>query len=199
MYRSAPVKIVVMPGYVFRVSNHLRKAYTDAVHMPRLLSWVHWYRCCIISGAITKHGQRLVDVCPRLFKIIMLDWVLLIRLVMKCDIWNLVLPHSRSNGERSLTSQSATWVSFLSIQYWRSQWLEISYTIDWLILEWTGTPRTDKLGSPYGYKNPTASEVLGDSDIRNDAMVYYANESSRTLRDAKYLKVEANLWLLWFA
>ena len=55
----------------------------------------------------------------------------------------------------------------------------------------------DKLGSPYEYKNPTASEVFDAGDCNIDAMMYYTNASSCTLRYYKGDKVEAKLRLSW--
>ena len=63
-------------------------------------------------------------------------------------------------------------------------------------MEWTETPRIDTLGSLYGYDNPTSSGFLGANELSNDAMMYSANASSRTLRDEEGVKVEADLQLL---
>ena len=54
----------------------------------------------------------------------------------------------------------------------------------------------DTLGSPYGSENPTAGGVFGSGNLRNGAMMYSDNASSRTLRNAKVVKVEVNLKLL---
>ena len=129
-YRSALVKRVVISGYIFQFSNHFHNVSTDAVHLPRIPSWVYWYRCFIASGTRPHHGQILVDACPCCYIIVMLDRVLLIHFVMKCDIWTVFLSRARSNGERSILSQSSMWASFWSTQYWRSQCLEISQTVD---------------------------------------------------------------------
>ena len=51
----------------------------------------------------------------------------------------------------------------------------------------------DNLSSPYGSENPTASGVLGASKFSNDAIMYYADESSCTLMDAKGFKVESKI------
>ena len=55
----------------------------------------------------------------------------------------------------------------------------------------------DMLGRPYEYENPTASDVLGARDLRNESMVYYGNAPSSTLRGAKGVKVESDLPLFW--
>ena len=54
----------------------------------------------------------------------------------------------------------------------------------------------DRLGILYGSEITTASGVLGDSKLRNYAMMYCANASSRTLRDAKGVNIEADNGLL---
>ena len=51
----------------------------------------------------------------------------------------------------------------------------------------------DNIGSPYGSESPNASGAIVNSEMSNDAMMYYANASIRTLRDAKGVKVEADL------
>ena len=52
------------------------------------------------------------------------------------------------------------------------------------------------LGRPYGSENPTASGVLGASELRNDAIMYSVNAPSRTLRYSKGVKVEYDLQIL---
>ena len=54
----------------------------------------------------------------------------------------------------------------------------------------------DTVCSPYGSDNTTAGGVIGTGKLMNDSMMYSANTSSRTLRDAKGVRVEANLQLL---
>ena len=54
----------------------------------------------------------------------------------------------------------------------------------------------DKIVSPYVSESLTNNGVLGADQLNNDSMMYYANASSHTLRDAKGVKVEANLQLL---
>ena len=41
MYRSESAKIVYLLGSMFCVSSHFCNAYTDAVHLPQLTSWLH--------------------------------------------------------------------------------------------------------------------------------------------------------------
>ena len=59
------------------------------------------------SGKVAQRGNRLVDACPCHFKIVMVDRVLLIHFMINGDIWTVVLSRDRSNGVRSITSQSA--------------------------------------------------------------------------------------------
>ena len=68
--------------------------------------------------------------------------------------------------------------------------------IYWTRFERTGFPQINMLGSPSRSVNPTAIGVLGAVNLRNDAMMYCANTTSRTLRDARGIKVEANIPLL---
>ena len=85
LLRSTSAKIFMMSGYVFCVSSHFYKAYTDAVHLPRFTSWVRWYICSIFSGTIPQRGHRLVDACTCICKIVVVDRLLLIHFVLKCD------------------------------------------------------------------------------------------------------------------
>ena len=50
-----------------------------------------------------------------------------------------------------------------------------------------------KFGIPYVSESPTTSGVLGARYLSNDAMMYYFNASSCTLRYAKGVRVESNL------
>ena len=106
-----------MLGSVFLVSSHFCKASTYVVNMPQHTLLVNLYIRCIVSGPTPHQNQRLVDVCPCRCKTVMVDRVLLINFVMKCDIWAVVLSHARSNGVRSFTSQSDMRVIFRSTQY----------------------------------------------------------------------------------
>ena len=148
MYKSVLNKRITMLGSVFQDSSHFRNTSTDAVHMPRLPSWVHWYICCIIYGSKPHYGQRLVVACPRWCRVFMVDKVLLIQFLIKFAIWTVVLSCAILNDVRSITFQSTMWVSFLSYQNWSSRRLEISYDIDWARLEKTVTPRMDTIGIP---------------------------------------------------
>ena len=67
IYRSALTKIFQRSKSVLHVSRDFCNAYTDAVHLMQLPSWVHWYRRCIVSGIVPDHRQRLVDVCTHKF------------------------------------------------------------------------------------------------------------------------------------
>ena len=111
---SLSVKRVVISGSVFRVSYHLLNVYTDTVHILRLLAWVHWYRCCIISGTRPQHVQRLVDECNHCCRKFMVDRIFLIHCLMTCVIWTVVFYCDRSNFEGLFYSQSTMWVSFWS-------------------------------------------------------------------------------------
>ena len=78
---------------------------------------MHWYRCCIVSGTRPQHGQRLVVVCPRLYRIIMVEKVLLVNFVMNYAMWKVVLPHARLNAMRSIPSWSIMLFRFQSVHY----------------------------------------------------------------------------------
>ena len=54
----------------------------------------------------------------------------------------------------------------------------------------------DKIVSPFVSQSPNNSEVIDANQLNNDSMIYSANASSHTLRDAKGVKVEADLQLL---
>ena len=56
MYKSASTKRITMYGSVLWVSSHFRNASTYTVHMPFFTLWVHWYRCCIVSGSRPQRG-----------------------------------------------------------------------------------------------------------------------------------------------
>ena len=60
-------------------------------------------------------------------------------------------------------------------------------------LQWIGTAQMDKLGSPYGYDNPTTIRFIGGGKLSNDSMMYSTNASSNTLRDAEGIKFEAEI------
>ena len=75
MYKSLLDKIIAMYGSLFRALIHTRNVSNDAVHMPRLLLWVHWYICCIFSEAKPQRGQKLVVACPCCFRIIIVGKV----------------------------------------------------------------------------------------------------------------------------
>ena len=49
----------------------------------------------------------------------------------------------------------------------------------WEKLEWTGTPLMDTFDRPHGSENTIDSAVIGAGEIRNNAMIYSANELSR--------------------
>ena len=147
MYKSVSTKIIVISGSMFRALSHFLNASTDDVHMTRLSFWVHWYRCCIVSGANTQRGWRLVVACPHRCMIVMVAKVLLIHFVVKFAMWTVVASRARLNYLRSIASQSSMWVKFWSSQYLGNRRLEILYTIEWERLEWTGTLWMDTLGS----------------------------------------------------
>ena len=125
IYKSMSAKIFEISGSVLQVSIHFRRPSTDAVHMPLLPLWVHWYRCCIISGVTPQCGQMLVVACTCYWIIAMVVSVLLMHLLMKCSMWTVVVSHARLNNIRSISSQYDVWVRFLSSQCWSSRQLEI--------------------------------------------------------------------------
>ena len=124
MYRSA-LKKVEVSGSVFSFYSHFFNTFTDTVNLSRLPLWMNWYRYYIVYGDLTQQCKRLVEACPCCCRVVMLERVLLIHFVMKCDIWTIFLSRACSNGVRSISSQSAIWVIFLSAQYWSSRCLEI--------------------------------------------------------------------------
>ena len=148
MYKRASTKRISMSGSVFQASIYLRNVSTDAVHLQRLPLWVHWYRCCIVYVDKLHRRKRLVVVCPLRCMIFMVDKVLLINFVMKCAMWTVVVSRACLNYVRSITSQFDIWVRFLLAQYRSNRNLEILYAIYRAILEWTGNPWMDTLGSP---------------------------------------------------
>ena len=135
MYRRALTKKVEMLVSLFCLSRNFWNVSTNAVHLPQLPSWVHWYRQCIVSGDLSQQDKRLVEACPCSCIIVMVYRVLLINFVMKCNIWTVVLSYACSNGVSSISSQSAMLVSFLSAQYRSIRCLEISKLFDWARLE----------------------------------------------------------------
>ena len=42
MYKRSSAKIIGMSGSVLLDSSHFNNVSTDAVHLPRLPSWIHW-------------------------------------------------------------------------------------------------------------------------------------------------------------
>ena len=83
IYKYDLAKRIAVSGSVFQASSHSQNASTDAVHLPRLPSWVHWYRCCILSRAKPQFRQSLVVTCPCRCRIFMVGKVLLMHFVMK--------------------------------------------------------------------------------------------------------------------
>ena len=92
MYITVLTKRFVILRSVFLFSSNFRNAPTDAVHLQQLTLWVHWYIGCICSRSRINHGQILVVVCPHLYRIVMLENVLLIHCVMKCAMWMIFYP-----------------------------------------------------------------------------------------------------------
>ena len=119
-----------MSGSVLRASIHFRNSSADTVHLSRLPSWVHRYRCCIIYGSKPQLRQSFIFVCPCCCNIFMVGKVWLMNFVMKCAMWTVVESCARLNGVRSIPSQSAMWVRFRLSHYWsiRSMDIFIPYT-----------------------------------------------------------------------
>ena len=80
IYKSVSTKIILMSGSVLRASIYLHNWSTEAVHMPWIILWLHWYVRCIVSGDRPHHSQRLFVVCTSCFMIVMVNKVLLINL-----------------------------------------------------------------------------------------------------------------------
>ena len=116
-YKSASTKRITMSGSVFQALSHFCNASTYAVHLPLLPLWVNWYSFCIFSGAKPKPGHRLVGACSCWCRIFMVDKVLVIHLVIKCDMCTLVLSHACFNDVRSISSHSVMWIRFWLDQY----------------------------------------------------------------------------------
>ena len=107
IYKSASAKRIAMFGSVFRASIHFCSASTDAVHLLRLSSWVHWYRCFIVSGLTTHHRKKLVIACPFQCRIVMVVRVLLMHFLMKCAMWTVCVSRASLNNVKLISSQSA--------------------------------------------------------------------------------------------
>ena len=134
IYKSVWTKIFVMLVSLLWFSSYFRNASTDAVHIPWLSLWVHWYRCCIVSFASPQRRKMLVVACPLCYRIFIVDKVLLIHFVMECDIWKLILSCACLNYVRSIPLQSSMWVRFQLAHYWSIRSLDISYALDWVRL-----------------------------------------------------------------
>ena len=113
---NASTKVIAMSGFVFRALSHFRSASSKTVHLPRLPSLVHYYRCCIFSGVTPQLGQRLVVACPHLCSIIMVGRVFIMYLVMNCDMWTVVVSRAHLNYISSVLSQYNERVRFRSSQ-----------------------------------------------------------------------------------
>ena len=129
-------KRIAISGSVFWAPIHFCSTSTDAVHLSRLPSWLHWYMCCIVSWVTPHFGQRLVVACPRRCRIVIVGRVFLMHFMMKCSMWAVVISRARLNNVRSISSQSTVWVRFRPYQCWSRQRLYICYVINWVMLEW---------------------------------------------------------------
>ena len=49
IYKILSAKTIPISGFVFQTSSYFCSAFTDAVHLWQPSSWVHWYRCFIVS------------------------------------------------------------------------------------------------------------------------------------------------------
>ena len=149
MYKSVLTKRIAISGSVFRALIHFCRVSTNTVDMSRLPSWVHWYRCCNVSGVTPQHGQMVVVACLCYCMIFMVDMVILMHFLMKCDMWDLIVSGARLNGVRSISFQSDMWVRFWLSHFWIIGCLEIPYAIDWAMLKWIGDPCIEVLGIPF--------------------------------------------------
>ena len=116
IYKSVSDKKIVISGSMFWALSHFCSVSTDTVHLSCFPLWVHFYRCCIISGVTPKRGQRLVVVCPRRCRIVIVGRVSLIHFMMKCAMWMVVISRDFFNYVRSISSHSTAWVRFLLSQ-----------------------------------------------------------------------------------
>ena len=144
-----------MSGSVIWASVHFWNASTNAVYLPRIPSWVHWYMCCIVSGVMPQFRQGLVVVCLNWFRIVIVGRVLLMNFLIKRSMWSVVVYHNILNFVKSISSQSAMWVRFWSFHRWSIWRLYILYAIYWVILKCTGSPCIDTLGITCGSKSPS--------------------------------------------
>ena len=148
LYKSVSAKRIAMSGYMFGASSNFLSVPNNSDHLLRLSMLVHWYICCIVSGATTHRRQRLVVVCPCCCRIVIVEKVLLTHFVIKA-MWTVVVSRARLNSLSSISSQSNVWARFQYFQCWSRPRLEISYAVDWLMLEWTGNLCIDMFGIPW--------------------------------------------------
>ena len=106
IYKSSQAKRIAMSGSMLQSLSHFRNASTDAFHLPRLPSWVHFYICCIVSGATSQRKQILVFACPCCCRIVMVGKVLLMNFVMKRAMWTIAAPCPCLNDVSLIPSQS---------------------------------------------------------------------------------------------
>ena len=197
IYKSMSAKIFEISGSVLQVSIHFRSPSTNAVYMPLLPLWVHWYRCFIVYGVTPHRGQRLVFACPRQCIIVMVDRVLLMHFVTKCAMWTVVVSCAHLKDVRSISPQSTVWVRFLLSQCWSSWRLYILYAIDWVMLECILDPCMETLGIPCGSDIPIAIVFLFADKSRNAAIICCASAYSCILRYDSDVRVEARILLFW--
>ena len=107
IHKSVSAKRIAISGSVFRALRHFRSASTDAVYLPRLTLWVHWYMCFIVSR-VTPHPRHMLVVAYLChYMVIIFVGVLLMNFVTKCTMWTVVVSRARLNSVRSISSQSA--------------------------------------------------------------------------------------------
>ena len=175
IYKCVSAKIIAISGSMFWSLRNFGSSSNDAVHLPQLTSWLHWYRCFIVSGVTPQCRQKLVVACLCCYSILMVGRVLPMHFVMKCIMWVVVISCACLNNVRSISSQSAMWVRLRSYQCWSSRRLEILYVIDWAMLEWTGVTFIDILGIPCGFESLFAIVNLLADESRNSAIIYSAS------------------------
>ena len=133
IYKSKSAKIIAISGSVFQASSHFSSASTNAVHLSRLSSWVHWYMCFIVSGVTSQHSKRLDVVCPCHCRFAMVGRVLVMHFMMKCAMWKVVVSCSCLNNVKSILSQSTVSVSLRSSHCCCSRRVQILYAIYWAV------------------------------------------------------------------
>ena len=127
----------------------------------------------------------------------MVGRLLLMNFMTKCAICTVVFSCASLNNIGSISSQYSVWVIFRSSHCWSIQQLEISYAIDWTLLEWIEALCIEKLVIMCGSNSPIFIVIRFADEITNSVMICYASASSCTLRDARGIMVDTGIPLFW--